>query len=341
MPPWASSKRPFFCGARVGEGAGLVAEQLRLDQALRERRAAHLDERLLRARRGVVDRVRHELLAGARLAADQHGRARGSHLGHLLVDCLHGAAAAHDVADVVALGELAPQLGVLVEEALSLRLHEVVDAHRLADHRAHHPEELGFLVVAAVLLVGQRHPERPDRPVLGPDGHADVGHLVPARAAEDPRAVQEKRLAADLGHHHRPAALRDPAHDPLAEAVAGVAYRRAPPARRLDREVARLVVLEHDGGGERPAALLQDRDDPLECGPQVQRPPEGLADLQEVGQLARVSGARGHSPIMTEMSVAALRPTNLSAGSPERTSASRRARDLEGPRSTAFPGTAD
>ena len=125
------------------------------------------------------------------------------HLGHLLVDRLHGPAAAHDVADVVALGELAPQLGVLVEEALSLRLDEVVDAHRLADHRAHHPEELGLLVVAAVLLVGQGHPERAHRPVLGPDRHADVGHLVPARAAEDPRAVEEEGLAADLGHHHR------------------------------------------------------------------------------------------------------------------------------------------
>ena len=216
--------------------------------------------------------------------ADEHGRARVGHLGHLLVDRLHGPAAAHDVADVVALGELAPQLGVLVEEALSLRLHQVVDAHRLADHRAHHPEELGFLVVAAVLLVGQRHPERPHRPVLGPDGHADVGHLVPARAAEDARAVQEERLAADLRHHHRPAALRDPPHDPLAEPVAGVAHRRAAPARRLDREVARLVVLEHDRGRERPPALLQDRDRPLERGPEVQRASEGLADLEEVGQ---------------------------------------------------------
>ena len=44
--------------------------------------------------------------------------------------------------------------------------------------------------------------------------------------------------------------------------------------------------------------------DPLERGPQVQRAAEGLADLEEVGQLARVGGARGHETIMTEMSVA-------------------------------------
>ena len=44
--------------------------------------------------------------------------------------------------------------------------------------------------------------------------------------------------------------------------------------------------------------------DALERGPQVQRPAEGLADLEEVGQLARVRGAGRHAPIMTEMSVA-------------------------------------
>ena len=52
----------------AGERALLVAEQLGFDQAAGQRRAAHLDERLLRARRVVVDGVRDHLLAGPRLA---------------------------------------------------------------------------------------------------------------------------------------------------------------------------------------------------------------------------------------------------------------------------------
>src|SRR5207248_5910356 len=42
---------------RAGEGALLVTEQLRLDERVRERGAAHLDERLVLARRVVVDGV--------------------------------------------------------------------------------------------------------------------------------------------------------------------------------------------------------------------------------------------------------------------------------------------
>ena len=85
VPPSASSKRPFFERVRAGERALLVAEELRLDQILRQRRAVHLDERLLRARRVVVDRVRDQLLAGARLAAQQHRRVRRRDLRDLLV----------------------------------------------------------------------------------------------------------------------------------------------------------------------------------------------------------------------------------------------------------------
>ena len=40
----------------------------------------------------------------------------------------------------------------------------------------------------------------------------------------------------------------------------------------------------------------------LERGAQVERAPEGLADLEQVGELARVGGAGGHEAIMTEMS---------------------------------------
>ena len=59
---------PFLRACAPVNAPFLVAEQLRFDQAVGQRRAAHLDERLVRAQRVVVDRVRDQLLAGARLA---------------------------------------------------------------------------------------------------------------------------------------------------------------------------------------------------------------------------------------------------------------------------------
>src|SRR5581483_11753292 len=56
-------------GAR--ERAGDVAEQLALDDRVRERAAVDGDEGLPLARAVVVDRLRDELLARARLAADE------------------------------------------------------------------------------------------------------------------------------------------------------------------------------------------------------------------------------------------------------------------------------
>src|SRR5207302_2223621 len=59
-----------------GEGALLVAEQLRLEQRLRERRAVQCDERALRPARPAVDEVRYDLLARPRLPRQEYGRLR-------------------------------------------------------------------------------------------------------------------------------------------------------------------------------------------------------------------------------------------------------------------------
>ena len=64
----------------AGEGALLVAEDLRLDEVLRQGGAVQGDERRVLPRAVVPDRVRHELLAGAALALDEHRRVRGRHL---------------------------------------------------------------------------------------------------------------------------------------------------------------------------------------------------------------------------------------------------------------------
>jgi hypothetical protein len=65
---------------RAGEGAALIAEQLRLEQLLGQRRTVQGDERGVLARGRLMDEAGDDLLAGARLAADQHGRVGGGHL---------------------------------------------------------------------------------------------------------------------------------------------------------------------------------------------------------------------------------------------------------------------
>ena len=64
---------------RPGEGPFLVTEELRLEKLLRKRRAVDRDERLAGARRALVNQPGDDLLAGPRLAGDEHrGVRRGN-----------------------------------------------------------------------------------------------------------------------------------------------------------------------------------------------------------------------------------------------------------------------
>ena len=65
---------------RAGEGALHVAEQLALQQALRQRAAVDREERALGPGGQLVDVARDDFLAGAALALDQHRRVGGRHL---------------------------------------------------------------------------------------------------------------------------------------------------------------------------------------------------------------------------------------------------------------------
>jgi len=59
---------------RAGERAALIAEQLRLQQVMRNRPAVDRDERPLAAAGTLVNRERRQFLAGARLAGDEYAR---------------------------------------------------------------------------------------------------------------------------------------------------------------------------------------------------------------------------------------------------------------------------
>src|SRR5206468_3598453 len=91
----------------TSERALLVAEELGLQEGLRQRGAAHLDQWVWVPRAGSMDRLRNELLAGSRLTRHQDRCVRARHLADQLVDLEHRPRAADDS---LALGGLLAQL---------------------------------------------------------------------------------------------------------------------------------------------------------------------------------------------------------------------------------------
>ncbi len=81
----------------AGEGAGLVAEQLALQQVLRDRPAVHRDKGLGGPGPGGMDRPGQVLLAHAGLAEDQQRHVRRDHPLHQGQQLLHGGAEGDEV----------------------------------------------------------------------------------------------------------------------------------------------------------------------------------------------------------------------------------------------------
>src|SRR5262249_19688517 len=104
----------------AGERTLLVAEQLALEQGLRQRADVDGDERLAAAIRQEVNRAGDELLAGTALALDEDGARHGRHL----LD-LH-----HHLAHALA---LADQAGKLLQAAAIENTTKAVDDLRGMD----------------------------------------------------------------------------------------------------------------------------------------------------------------------------------------------------------------
>ena len=196
---------------RAGERALLVAEQRALDQLAGDGGDVHRDERPV-GRLGVaVDHPRHQLLAGAALAADQHGGRQRGHLVHLLEHLARGRARpADEIAVALFLLHLRGQRQHLPVEVLPFRGVRDDRAHRLGLgaldqhvvgaelHRLHRQVDVG--------RVGEHH-ELGQRVVLADDAQeveaADSRqrrvrqHQVDAVAAEHAeRAPRRSRRAA-------------------------------------------------------------------------------------------------------------------------------------------------
>ncbi len=131
-------------GLGAGEGAALVAEQLRFQQVLRDRRGVQGDEGLLRAWAVLVQRARHELLAGARFARDQHGHVRLRQAADGAEHLLHRRRMAQD------LGRLG---GQRLDAGFAQALFESAPDQR---HRLVDVEWLGQVIEGAALERGHR-----------------------------------------------------------------------------------------------------------------------------------------------------------------------------------------
>ncbi len=152
MPPLACSDLADPPLVGTGEGVRLVAEYLAVEQVLRQAAAVQRDEGMLVAPAIVVEATRHQLLAGAGLAEDQHVGRGVADVGDQLAQRLDRRRAADDpLRQVLAAGQLATQRADLAGQPALLQgaagdldqafrreglLHEVVGAgvHRLYRH---------------------------------------------------------------------------------------------------------------------------------------------------------------------------------------------------------------
>src|SRR5205085_12288144 len=143
----AAALRPldaaFLALDRAGEGAALVAEELRLEDGLRDRRAVDGHERPFGPGGMLVQGAREQLLAGAALTEQQH-RGRGR---RRLADDVERRAQRRALADngLLGAGEAGAELLVLLHEPPLL--DRLLDA--LQDRMA--LQRLGEEVVCAVL----------------------------------------------------------------------------------------------------------------------------------------------------------------------------------------------
>ena len=184
---------------RAGEGALLEAEQLALEQLRRQRGAVHLDEGLVAAARELEQRARDQLLAGAALAAHQHGDVG---VGDLLDDVAHllhlRVVAAQE--QQLGLGARAPAqpLDLLLERALLERLLEgeleLLDLERLAQEvgRAE-PHRLDD--VARLAVPGEHHHRHVGQALLEPPQRLEPVHARQHDVERDevgPRLVERR-----------------------------------------------------------------------------------------------------------------------------------------------------
>ena len=208
------------------EGPALVAEELGLDELVGDGRAVDLDERLRSPRGHRVDGTRHQLLAAAVLAVDQHATARRRRRRDLFAKQMHDGGLADDLG---ALGEPRAQGGVLALEP------GVLERARHREERLFQRERLLDEVVGA--KPGGFH-RGLDRAVAGDHHDHRVGSQAP-----------------QLGQRVEPVHARHPdVEEDQVVAVVGDRGERVGATR--DRGDAVALVLEHPAQGRADRRLV-------------------------------------------------------------------------------------
>src|SRR5690606_31742566 len=196
---------------RTRERAALVAEQLALDQVLRQRRAVQRDEGLLGLRAQRVQVPRDQLLARAALAQDQHRAGNRRQPADLLAQALHGQARADERrlrvqprAQGLHLRDQPPAL-----ERVSHLLHHALHRLRLVDEReCAEPHRAHAAVEVARARVDDDRGVQPQ--LLHAAQHLEAVHArhleVQDHAVQLLVAQRLQRLRAGRGDAHAPAA---------------------------------------------------------------------------------------------------------------------------------------
>ncbi len=223
---------------RAREGALLVAEELRLQQAVGDRSQIDRHEGLVPARALPVDGARDQLFAGAALAGDEHGGVSLGHLGDQLVEPHHRGVAAHQLVEAMRAVQLRAQVTHLaLKHPLVRRLpHQGQDLL--------HIEGLHDVVVRAGLDALHRIPH------LGHRGDQDHRNVLVER--EDAR---QHRGAALARHAH--VQQRDVDAPGAEDLETGRAVHRLQDLEiLLENDVQRLpntqVIIDDEGDGRRP-----------------------------------------------------------------------------------------
>ena len=112
-----------------------MPKEFALEQVLGNRAAIDFDERAVLARALLMDGAGDELLAGAALSGDEHGRIGGRDELDLLHHLLQAGTAAHDVFRADGFGDFLPKIDILLLEP-RLQILDLLEGPRVGDaHR--------------------------------------------------------------------------------------------------------------------------------------------------------------------------------------------------------------
>jgi hypothetical protein len=183
---------------RAGERTLLVTEDLALEQRLWNRRAVDGDERERRTRAQLMNRLRDQFLAGARLPGDEHGRLRGRRLFDHAIDAPDQRTVPDDPPEAADFPELPPQVTDLAQRLLSLHGLFQQNLQPLG------VDGLGQVIVGAVFnrFDGAFHGA-----LCGQQNEGDVGQLIVQRTQQlEPSHARHDQIThddggAEGGHH--------------------------------------------------------------------------------------------------------------------------------------------